>query len=105
MSSKLVRDKIPSIILKSGKAVLFYYADDEEYIKRLKDKIVEEANEVKDAKSSGDMIMELADLYEVMVTLARQYNVPLSFIQQLASDKREAKGGFEKRIILEQLKK
>jgi len=37
--NKLVRDKIPEIIKKSGHKPIVYTADDEEYIKRLYDKL------------------------------------------------------------------
>ena len=103
--SKLVRDKIPEIIKASGKEPVYHVEEDKDKVlKLLKDKLVEEAKEAKSAKASGDLIMELADVYEVMITLAKKYGVPLKHIQFLANNKRELRGGFTKGIVLDDIK-
>ena len=47
--NKLIRDSIPEIIEKSGKECDVKVLDDEEYIHKLKEKIIEEAHEVYEA--------------------------------------------------------
>lgn len=101
--SKLVRDKIPEIINKDPNNLADYHIvkNKKTLLKLLKKKLIEEAKEVRDAQSSGDMILELVDVYEVLITLARYYEVPLNHIQFLAKSKREEKGGFTKNIVLD----
>jgi len=43
--NKLVRDKIPQIIEKSGKTPITHNASDKEYWKKLKEKLREEVDE------------------------------------------------------------
>ena len=101
MKNKLVRDKIPGIIRDAGKVPYYHREKDKKKIlKLLKNKLIEEAKEVRDATSSGEMIMELADVYEVLITLAKQYNVSIDFIKYLAKEKREKNGGFKENIVL-----
>lgn len=103
--SKLVRDKIPEIIRASGKTPIIHTEVDEKVIlELLKDKLVEEANEVKSATCSGNIVLELADVYEAMVSIGRMFGVSIQAIQQFAELKREEKGGFTKMIVLDDAK-
>jgi predicted house-cleaning noncanonical NTP pyrophosphatase (MazG superfamily) len=72
----------------------------DEYLKRLKDKLLEEAKEVITSGSGKEMRGELADLLEVMLSLAKAYGMELADIQQAAEQKRADKGGFEDKILL-----
>ena len=66
----------------------------DEYLKRLKDKILEEEKELIASESAKEMLEELADLLEVMLALAKVYGMNFTDIQQTAQTKRLEKGGF-----------
>ncbi|HAI86859.1 MAG TPA: hypothetical protein DCL63_07705 [Firmicutes bacterium] len=93
---KLVRDRIPEIIESSGKKAVTRIADDAEYLSYLRRKLSEEVDEY---TASGD-VEELADILEVISALGRQAGVPLSRLIEMADDKRQARGGFDGRILL-----
>lgn len=95
---KLIRDKLPQIMRASGIQVFERVMEKDEYLKRLKDKLLEEAKEVIASGSEKEMREELADLLEVILSLAKAYGMELADIQQAAEQKRADKGGFDNRI-------
>lgn len=95
---KLVRDKIPYIIESRGKIPRTYIADEGEYLRRLKDKLRKEVGEYLESK--GD-IRELADILEVVYALADTNDVNSSELERIRLIKKEERGGFENRIVLE----
>lgn len=62
---KLVRDKIPDIIRSRGETAITHIASDEEYKKRLIEKLQEEVDEFK--KDNNEE--ELADIMEVIYAI------------------------------------
>lgn len=64
--NKLVRDKIPEIIEKSGKKAITRTLTQEEYLSELDRKLNEECAEYQADKS----LEELADMLEVMYAIA-----------------------------------
>lgn len=99
--NKLVRDNIPQIIKDSGKKCSVRILNDEEYVKALKEKIVEEAKELLEAKTSEDVIEELADLYEVVEALLIEGKIDLLAIKKKRIQKNMEKGAFDERVFLE----
>jgi predicted house-cleaning noncanonical NTP pyrophosphatase (MazG superfamily) len=97
---KLIRDKLPQIMRASGIKVFVRVMEKDEYLKRLKDKILEEAKEVIASRSEKEMREELADLLEVMLALAKIHGMEFTDIQQTAQTKRLEKGGFDDKILL-----
>ena len=95
---KLVRDKVPEIMRTLGIKVSERVMAKDKYIKRLKDKLLEDANEVLASSSEQEMREELSDLLEVTLALLKAYKMEFTNIQQAADQKREEKGGFEKKI-------
>jgi predicted house-cleaning noncanonical NTP pyrophosphatase (MazG superfamily) len=100
MSEKLVRDRIAEFVLnKRGEVLDTRIASAEEYVQLLKNKVVEEAREVLEAKDKYELAEELADLMEVMKALAEKEE-----IVDLLFSKREAKflerGGFDTGVVL-----
>ncbi len=92
---KLVRDKIPEIIRNSGETPITHIASDEEYWKELKVKFLEEVNEyLKD-----DNEEELADILEVMDAICKFKGIDKGELEKLRLNKKEKRGGFDKRII------
>lgn len=92
---------MPEIIREHGDIPHTYILNDQEFKQALLAKLVEEANEVRDAANEEETKKELADLLEVMDTLLAATGIALTDVRSIQDRKRETKGGFEKRIFLE----
>ena len=101
--NKLVRDKIPEIIKANGEKPVTRILDDNEYKEELEKKLLEEYNEVLKAENSNERIEELADMLEVLISLAKLENKSLEAIIEIANIKREKRGGFDRKIFLEEV--
>ena len=93
---KLVRDKIPEIIRNGGEVPKVRILEQEEYLTCLENKLDEEVAEFQRDKSPE----ELADILEVVYALAEGIGCGKDELLSLCDQKREARGGFEKRIFL-----
>lgn len=93
---KLVRDKIPEIIEKSGKNLTFKYLDDEQFEIALERKLDEEVKEYHESKD----VEELADILEVVIALAELQGLNFADLVDLQTKKAVKKGGFSKKIFL-----
>ncbi len=98
--NKLVRDKIPEIIKNNGEEPVIKILVDDEYKNLLNLKLLEEVNEYLVDKNAE----ELADIYEVFMSILKSQNIDIEEIKNLASKKRDKNGGFEERIFLESVK-
>ena len=95
---KLVRDKIPEIImLNEGRSCNTRILDNDEYLLELNKKIKEELNEYLE---SGK-IEELADLEEVLRAILDSKGVSYEEFEQIRKRKVEKRGAFKDRIYLE----
>mgnify|MGYP004518425119 FL=1 len=101
--NKLVRDKIPNIIKNNGGEPYTRILSDEEYIKELKKKLIEECNEVVSAKTKEDTLEELADTFEVVRSLAKALGYSYENLIDEAEKKATKRGGFNKKIFLEKV--
>ncbi len=102
--NKLVRDNIPDIIKNNGEIPITRILNDDEYKIELEKKLYEEYQEV--LNSSGkERIEELADMLEVMISLAKLEGKDLDDVIEVAKVKRLKRGGFNKKIYLEGVKK
>lgn len=97
--NKLVRDKIPEIIEKSGKTCTVETLAEEKYIAMLEAKLTEELAEYQESKS----LEELADLLEVMGAVVKARGYTWDELTTIRKKKRENRGGFEKRILLKEV--
>ena len=97
---KLVRDKIPTTIVRNGEFPVVRTLNDSEYKKCLEDKLYEECQEAVSADGKA-RIEELADIIEVVSALAKVEQKSLDDVLAVAEDKRQKRGSFEKRIFLE----
>ena len=95
--NKLVRDRIPQIIMQSGKTCITRTLSDDEYISALDAKLQEELNEY---LADGSM-EELADLLEVMMAAAEARGHTFAEVEVIRRTKAEKRGGFRERIWLE----
>lgn len=99
--NKLVRDRIPEIIRAKGGEPRTRMLDAAAYRSALKEKMVEEAQEVRLAESVEDMRGELADALEVICSIAKTYGLGMADIEASRMQKQQERGGFEGRIFLE----
>ncbi len=91
---KLVRDGIPDKLDKRG---IFYekrIANDAEYKDELVKKLVEEANEFAEARSTEELA-DVMEVVEALKTLKEYENA-----EEARKTKKIERGGFEKRFIL-----
>lgn len=98
---KLVRDKIPEIIRKSGKEPIVRVMDKEEFLVELKRKAVEEAQEFSEAESKAEMLEELVDELEVILASLEVLDSSLEELQKTRLTKYKERGGFKDRIYWE----
>lgn len=99
--NKLVRDKIPQIIENNGEKAVTRVLNDDEYRKELYKKLLEESNEVINSRTSEEILLELSDVYEVLLSIAKLENKTIEDVINEANKKREKRGGFEDKIFLE----
>jgi len=97
MLKKLVRDKIPELIERSGKTPIIEIATDNRIFKKLlKNKLQEEVDEY----LQSDKIEELVDILEVVYTLAKTQKISSEKLEQLRQNKNQTNGAFNDKIIL-----
>jgi predicted house-cleaning noncanonical NTP pyrophosphatase (MazG superfamily) len=110
--NKLVRDKMVDIYendIKNKISASEYsvrYMEKEETLDRLKDKLLEEAQEVFDAYHKEDKTQlkeELADVIEVIDAILYHNNLSLPEVLAIRDAKKEKRGGFEKGVYLESI--
>ena len=97
--NKLVRDKIPEIIKEKGKNPVTHKASEEEYWPKLKEKLQEEVNEFLEENNEE----ELSDILEVIDSICDFKNFDKSKLNEIKKKKKEERGGFEGRIILDEV--
>jgi predicted house-cleaning noncanonical NTP pyrophosphatase (MazG superfamily) len=96
---KLVRDKIPEYIKSKGLTPLTHIADQDEYRKKLMEKLTEEMNEFLEDESMEEFI----DILEVMDAIEDIKGFKREDISKLKENKAKERGKFFKRIILEEV--
>jgi predicted house-cleaning noncanonical NTP pyrophosphatase (MazG superfamily) len=98
--NKLVRDRIPEIIEATGKKFSTSILDEEQYIKELKKKSLEELEEYHEAETNKDALEELADVLEIMHALASVHGSSIEEVERIRKEKAEKRGGFQEKIFL-----
>jgi predicted house-cleaning noncanonical NTP pyrophosphatase (MazG superfamily) len=94
--NKLVRNRIPHLIASKGDKPITRILSFEEYIGELKRKLNEEVTEYE--KSGG--VEELADILEVVYSLATCEGYSSAKLEEIRQQKRNRIGGFEEKIFL-----
>ena len=94
--NKLVRDRIPEIIARSGRTCTVDVLDEPDYLSMLDAKLNEELAEYQESKS----MEELADLLEVIRAVAAARGSSIGEVERIRKEKAAERGGFEKRILL-----
>ncbi|MEH7399373.1 nucleoside triphosphate pyrophosphohydrolase [Gottfriedia acidiceleris] len=97
--NKLVRDKIPAVITRSGSTYETEVLDEKEYIEKLNEKLNEEIEEYYNA-TPEETVGEIADILEVLYALAETKGISIEEIEKVRLQKKEDRGGFNDRILL-----
>lgn len=95
---KLVRDRSVGIKEDTDITGSYYKMDKPEYVKRLDDKLLEEAFEVIAAQNKNEITEELADLMEVIFAIAEANEILMKELEDKRLAKKGTKGGFNSQI-------
>ena len=101
---KLIRDNIAEIAARKGETLQTTTLNDLEFIQALKEKLKEETTEVNHAIDTGnphDILNELADVLEVLITIANLHNFNYEAITTAADVKRDTRGAFKNKTYLQ----
>jgi len=99
-----VRDRIPAIIRASGELPNSRPMEQDEYRRELLYKLIEGAEEVRQAgydPESPMFVKELADVSEVFDAILKEFEVPIETVEAAQEQRRRERGGFEDKIFLE----
>lgn len=96
--NKLVRDRIPDMIQADGRTCEVEVLEGEDFDRALRAKLVEEAQEVAGADTHEGLIVELADVLEVVESLMAWHGIDKAAVLAVQSTRRSERGGFEKRL-------
>ncbi len=99
---KLVRDKIIEKIENTWWTTKHHIANNDEFEIKLKEKLVEEAKELNEAKTIDDIKNELADVLKVTQEIKKLYNISEDEIAHIMEEKDKKRGGFDEKIILDE---
>ncbi|MGK5594665.1 MAG: HIT domain-containing protein [Parachlamydiaceae bacterium] len=100
---KLIRDKLPGILESKGIKLEYRNLGSDEFIHQLKEKLLEEAAEVKEAKNDEELLEELADVLDVAQTLSSMIGSTIQHVEEKRLKKRQLKGGFDDRVYCKQI--
>lgn len=94
--NKLVRDKIPDIMIQNGAIPKTKILNDKEYFKELNNKLLEEVKEYLDSYE----IEELADIEEIIRAILSYKNTSLEDFEIICKEKAQKRGAFKNKIFL-----
>lgn len=98
--NKLIRDRIPEIIEKSGRNYNLEVLDENRYASELKKKLQEEVKEYLLTDTNVQALEELADILEVIYCLAQIHGETIQEVEEIRREKAVLRGSFEKRLFL-----
>ena len=96
---KLVRDRIPEIIEKSGNHCEIEVVSDKIDLEYLYKKLNEEVNELLEDEN----LEEIADVIEVLFAIGKKYSYSENDILNRRKEKKSKSGGFEDNIVLKKI--
>ena len=99
---KLIRDKMPEIMAAKGTHVKTrVLEDDAEFITALENKLLEEVQELRNRENPA--LEQIAYMEEILDALKKTYNLIPEEVAAERKRKMEERGGFEKRLFLEEV--
>jgi predicted house-cleaning noncanonical NTP pyrophosphatase (MazG superfamily) len=84
--NKLVRDRIPEITLADGYLSHVRILSNKEYLTELKNKMVEEAIELKNRGKGRSVVTELADLMEIIDAILFETKIKFSEVREIQKE-------------------
>src|SRR5262245_56524517 len=96
---KLIRDHVPQLLQAKGIVLNTNVMEHEEYISKIKDKLLEEAHEVFEVHNTNELCEELGDVLEVIHALSKATGISMQQIEQKRIEKMKIKGGFENKLF------
>ena len=100
----MVRDKIPEIVRRDGKIPKTHRLSAKDYKYALKEKLVEEAQEVRGAGKRDELVRGLGDVEEVLLALMDTYKISCSEVTKARNKRKKERGTFLQRIFLESVR-
>ncbi len=100
---KVIRDKLYQKFLEENVKVDKINLDNASKKQKLKEKLIEEVQEVIEATTKQELTEELADLLEVIYTIAQKSGISKQELASAQKEKREQKGGFQECIYIESI--
>ena len=99
--NKMIRDHLPQMMQNTGINVVGHTMNGDEYVQRLKNKLVEEADELCAAITPREVSEEIGDVLEVLKALARHHHLDFSKVVESAEQKTAEKGGFSNPLCID----
>ena len=96
-----MRDRIPEVISERGVGAKVRRLSPGRYARALREKMIEEAREFREAGDRKSAINELVDIQELVDASRRMLGVSPKRFREMAARKRKERGGFRKRLFLE----
>ncbi len=100
MTPKLVRDRIPDIIIANGEHPITRRLDDAAYHDALRAKLREEVDEYLGAPDDAAGVEELVDILEVIQALTAVHGANVEWLEMKRAEKARERGGFSERVFL-----
>jgi predicted house-cleaning noncanonical NTP pyrophosphatase (MazG superfamily) len=97
----LVRDKMPKRLAKLGVYVESHSLHPKDQIDHLKLKLQEEVDEIIEAVTPKDIKEEIADVLEVLYSIAKYYNLQIDHLEKKRLQKQGERGGYSKGLFVE----
>jgi predicted house-cleaning noncanonical NTP pyrophosphatase (MazG superfamily) len=103
--NKLIRDRIPEIIIADGGKPDVRVLDETAFKTALRKKMLEEAHELSDAKTRDELLNELSDVLQLIESIAQAEQISMADVENAKEHKKQERGGFDQRLFLEKVEK
>lgn len=96
---KLIRDRIPQIIEDNNGKYKVRKLDEKEYQSELRRKLLEEAEEAKEA-DTDELLKELSDVLQVIKSIAEVNDIEFNKVEAKQKERRQSRGAFKNKLFL-----